>query len=127
MEAIGDHQLDSVFLRCIDHRLAFFLGYRHGLFTKNVHMRLRSANGVLTMQMVWQSQIDCVHLGERTLIVIIGIHVLEPILPAQFFALFGVSRDNRRQFGVVCRFKCRQDRDLRDVPQPYDCVANLVC
>jgi len=90
-------------------------------------MRLRSANGILTMQVVWQSQIDCVHIGERTLLVIMGIHLLEPILLPQFLTPFGLSRDNRRQFGIVCRFKCRQDCDLRDVPQPYDCVANLAC
>ena len=58
METISHHQLAVIFFSSVEYGLAILFRHRQWLFAENMHTRIQRANGVVSMQVIRQRNID---------------------------------------------------------------------
>jgi hypothetical protein len=61
MEPVSNHQLHTVFPGRCHHLLTFKDTHRHGLFAQYMDTRFCSPHREITVKMIWQCNVNCIH------------------------------------------------------------------
>lgn len=126
MKAVSNHQPGAILMRGVDHGVAILGARCHGLFTENVNSGRGCANGIFSMQMIRQGDVDGVNVRECTAIVIVRIEMIDLVFLAQGAKFGGIIRNESEQLRVAGSLESRQNCDLCDVTQTYNSIANAI-
>ena len=129
VQPVGDHELDAVAPRHLDHPLAVLRSDRHRLLAENVQAGTRGALRVFTMHRIGQRDVDGVDLAtpEELVGIVVAADAAHAVAAGKLPQLFRVIGDQRRQRAILQRLReGRQDRGLRDVSETDDGVSDLL-
>jgi len=119
MQTISSHQLDSVSFTRLDYGPAVSLSGGEGFLTKHMNASFGGSYGEFSMESIGTSDIDGIDFSaaQDGAVTLIGRDDWNSVLSRQFSLFLFIVGKESYQFGVARRMrKCRQHRNLSDVP-----------
>jgi hypothetical protein len=127
VEPLGDHDLLVVVLLAPYHGTAVFIGHLHGLLAEHMYSGPGGSLAVFPVQVIGKDDIHRIHPSAPQAILVLRVREsLDLVLAAQLRSLLGIIRDQRHELGVLGVSERRQDRDLSNVAQAHDGIADLL-